>query len=121
MSETRAYTAPEDEDPRIRAALDHVASILVPGEALECYAVQRRASALLSRRTLVIATTGRLIVMRRGLFGGFMMEDIRWQDLKDARLAVGAVGAHLVIWFYPAGDLALANQQAQLIAVRGLR
>lgn len=58
-------------DKRLAQALAQLASILVPGEAIEAYAVQRRLFALIHRRELVVATSGRLISIRRGLLAAF--------------------------------------------------
>ena len=94
-------------DRRLTAALTELDSLLVPGEALEAVAVQRRLFALLHRRTLVAATSGRLIGMRRGLIGGFHPVDVRWQDLEEAELFVGIFGAKLTLHLAP-GDVAAA-------------
>lgn len=37
--------------------------------------------------------------MHRGLFGGFQPRSVRWQDLKEARIAVGVFGASLTVSF----------------------
>src|SRR5438034_5793278 len=71
-------------DGRMRRALDDLTSVLVAGETLEAYAVQRRLFALIHRRAMIAATSGRFIGMTRGFFGGFQPIDVRWQDLKDA-------------------------------------
>jgi hypothetical protein len=52
-------------EPRLVRALEQLSSLLVPGETIEAYAVQRRFFALLHRRELVAATSGRLIHMKR--------------------------------------------------------
>ena len=83
------------DDTRVEQALREIAGLLVPGEQLLAWAVQRRLFALVTRRQFVAATTGRLVVVRRGLFGGFTPVDVRWQDLGDAALDVGIFGATL--------------------------
>jgi len=100
--------------------LEQLASLLVPGEAIEAYAVQRRFFALTHRRELVAATTGRLIGMKRGLFGGFNPTSVRWQDLKEARVEVGALGSRLTVLFFGGPDLAIAGREASL-TFTGLR
>lgn len=107
-------------EPRIIAALQELHSLLIPGEFVDACAVQRRLFALSHRRTLVAATTGRLIFIERGLFGGFSPTTIRWQDLKDTRLDVGIFGARLVISAYATPDLAIAGQ-ATVYTFPGLR
>src|SRR5439155_19271652 len=61
----------------LRAAIEDLRSLLVEGERLEAWAVQRRLFALTRRRILVGATTGRLIVLSRHLIGGFAPQDLR--------------------------------------------
>ena len=76
-------------DPSIRHAMDALNSLLIPGEQLQAYAIQHRLFALLHRRVIVGATTGRLIAVARRLLGGYDPTDVRWQDLHDADLNVG--------------------------------
>ena len=120
MSEAQAGVSLADEEPRVVAAVEQIASLLVPGETLLAYAVQRRLFALTHRRSLVAATSGRLIGMTRGLIAGYHPQSVRWQDLKDARLDVGVFGATLTIGFYTSPDLAVTGQMAAL-RVDGLR
>jgi len=110
-----------EESGRLRAALADLRGLLVQGEILEAYAVQRRLFALGHRRLIVGATTGRLILLQRGIIGGFDPEDLRWQDLKDARLKVGVFGADLLITATRGGDLAVSDQGTRLLAITGLR
>lgn len=98
-------------EPRLLQALEQIASLLVPGETMEAWAVQKRFLALPHRRALVAATTGRLIDMHRGLFGGFQPRSVRWQDLKEARIAVGVFGASLTVSFFSGPDLAMAGKE----------
>jgi putative oligomerization/nucleic acid binding protein len=107
-------------EPRLLQALEQIASLLVPGETIEAWAVQRRFLALTHRRALVAATTGRLIDVQRGLFGGFQPRSVRWQDLKEARIAVGVFGASLTVSFFGGPDLAMAGTENSR-AFTGLR
>ena len=107
-------------DKRLAQALAQLASILVPGEAVETYAVQRRLFALIHRRELVVATSGRLISIRRGLFGSFHPTSVRWQDLKEARIDLGVFGANLTAFFFGGPDLAITGREASR-ALSGLR
>jgi hypothetical protein len=103
-------------------ALDALRTLLIPGEELQSWAVQRRLFALTHRRRLVAATSGRLLSVSRGLFGGFSTEDIRWQDLDDAQLRVGIVGATLTVTAYASTDLATASAgTARTLVFPGLR
>ncbi len=107
-------------EPRLLQALEQIASLLVPGETIEAWAVQRRFLALTHRRTVVVATSGRLIDMKRSLFGGFQPRSVRWQDLKEARITVGVLGASLTVSFFGSPDLAIAGNEASR-TISGLR
>ena len=120
MSVSADITNEVQGEPRLIQALEQLASLLVPGETIEAYAVQRRLFALTHRRELVAATTGRLIGMRRGLFGSFHPTSVRWQDLKVARVDVGVLGASLTVLFFGGPNLAIAGQEASRIFT-GLR
>jgi hypothetical protein len=109
------------DEPRLVHALEQLTTLLVPGETIEAYAVQRRVYALTHRRTLVAATSGRLIGMRRGLFGGFHPTTVRWQDLQEARLDVGILAATLTVTFFGSPDLAIAGSKAPSRTFTGLR
>jgi len=115
-----AGQAPETS-PSLQAALESLWSLLVDGERLQAWAVQRRFFALARRRIIVGATTGRLIVLNRRLISGYVPVDVRWQDLRDARLDVGIFGADLTIAAVRGGDLAGTDQGTQTLAVPGLR
>jgi hypothetical protein len=102
--------------------MDHLQSVLIAGESLEAWAVQRRAFAVKHRRLLVAATSGRLICIARKLIGGFDLHDIRWQDLEDVRLRVGIFSADLSVRTGKAADLAsqgaLGNQTMEITGLR---
>ncbi len=108
------------EDARVQKAIAEFASLLVPGESIEAYAVQRRLFALFRRRTLICATSGRFIGMSRGLFGGFNPETVRWQDIKDVEIKVRVFGADLTIVALSSPDLAVAGQ-TRVLSFLGLR
>jgi len=113
--------APAGVDPRLGKALVDLNSILVPGERIEATAVQRRLFALTHRRIILAATTGRLIGMARGFFGGFQLSDIRWQDLKDVHLRAGVFGSDLTVHAFASQDLAVQEQRASFLLFHGLR
>src|SRR5258707_6459451 len=52
---------PSTEHPRVEQALERLRSILIAGETIEAWAVQRRLFAFTQRRVVIAATTGRLI------------------------------------------------------------
>ncbi|MGF6699562.1 hypothetical protein OKW38_004174 [Paraburkholderia sp. MM5496-R1] len=84
-------------------------SMLVAGEKIQSTAVQRRLFALLHRRSIVAATTGRLIGLDRGLIGGFTPVDIRWQDIKSAHIKAGIFGSTLRVTALTMPDLAIGG------------
>jgi hypothetical protein len=108
-------------EPGVSRALAALQSLLIPGETLETYAIQRRLFALTHRRTIVGATSGRCIVVTRGLFGDYVPQDVRWQDLHDAQLRMGVLGATLTVSVHGTGDLASAEGPARTLRVDGLR
>lgn len=105
----------------LEKAMADLNAVLVPGERLEAIAVQRRLFALTHRRVIVAATSGRLIGMSRGLFGGFKLEDTRWQDLKDVHLKAGIFGSDLTIDAMASQDLAVQEGSAGGLTFHGLR
>jgi hypothetical protein len=116
-----ASPAPAADEPGVSRALTALRSLLIPGEELETHAVQRRLFALTHRRTIVGATSGRLILVARGLFGDYTPQDVRWQDLQDAQLRVGVFGASLSVSVHGTADLASAEGPRRVLRVDGLR
>lgn len=121
MTAAPNQTQGADEDARVQAALEQLNGLLVPGETLQAYAVQRRLFALTGCRVLVGASTGRLLVLRRNLLGGFHLSDLRWQDLKDVKLNVGIFGADLTVTTLDQADLATQDRTAGVFQLAGLR
>jgi hypothetical protein len=111
-------TTPE---PGISRALTALRSLLIPGEELETHAIQRRLFSLTHRRTIVGATSGRLIAVTRGLFGDYAPQDVRWQDLQDAQLRVGVFGATLTVSVHGTADLATTEGPRHALRIEGLR
>jgi hypothetical protein len=101
-------------------ALEYLKSILVRDENVEAWAMQRRAFALTHRRLMVAATTNRLVALTRGLIGGFHYTDLRWQDLKEAHIRVGIVGATLRLVAEGQSDLASAQSADRVLVYSGL-
>jgi len=109
-------------EPGLERALAQLRSVLIPGETVDACAVQMRLFALLHRRLLIAATSGRLIVLTRKLLGGFDVTTIRWQDLEEVTLRVGMLSADLAVRAGKATDLAsLGAQGAQSVEFQGLR
>lgn len=114
---------PVDGDERgVEKALACLRSVMIAGETLEAWAIQRRVFALNHRRLLIAASSGRLIVITRHLVGGFDVATVRWQDLEEVTLRVGVLGADLGIRAGKATDFAsLGAQASQRVEFRGLR
>ncbi|MBU1377457.1 MAG: SHOCT domain-containing protein [Alphaproteobacteria bacterium] len=68
---------------KANATLDRT---LMTGETVIARALQHRVFSLFSRRTAIAITSSRILVVKRGLLGGFKMADMQWKDLKDVRL-----------------------------------
>jgi hypothetical protein len=121
MSVPSAPAAPPADDASLTRVLEPLRSLLIPGEQLEAYAIQRRIFALLHRRVVIGSTTGRLISTARGLFGGFTADDVRWQDLRDADIRAGILGATLTLTASVTRDLASAEGAERTVVFSGLR
>jgi ABC-type amino acid transport substrate-binding protein len=109
------------EDSHLNKALEHLNSVLVTGETLDAWAIQRRLFALTNRRILIAATSGRFIKIKRGLLGGFDMTDFRWQDLGDAKIKVGIFGADIFMKIFGSTDLAISKDANQVLVLPGFR
>lgn len=118
---TNVVPADAGSDRGVYDSLEALRSLLIEGERIEACAVQRRIFALKHRRIMVAATTGRLIIVHRGLFGGFTPIDLRWQDLRDATLNVGVFGATLRVAAYRSSDLASTEGPPSNVVITGLR
>lgn len=68
---------------RAEKALSRVGNTLMDGETLIADALQKRVFALVSRRVVLAITSSRFITIKRGLLGGFTMQDVQWKDLRD--------------------------------------
>ena len=112
----------QSDENGLAQPLGDLRSVLIAGESIDAWAVQRRVFAVTHRRVLVAATSGRLIIITRPLLGGFELVSVRWQDLEEVTLRVGILGADLGIRAGKATDLAsLGSQGAQRVDLKGLR
>jgi hypothetical protein len=110
------------DEAELHGPLTQLRTVLIPGETLEAFAIQRRVFALTHRRVLVAATSGRLVVLVRRLLGGFDVSTIRWQDLEEVTLRVGTFSAELAVRAGKATDLAsLATSGTSQVSLHGLR
>ena len=88
---------PPKSDPRLQDALNQLRSLMMKGENLEAWATQPRINALTHRRFLIAATSVRFIALYRGLFSGYEMRDLPWQDLREVRIRMSSSGADLTL------------------------
>src|SRR5450432_2714772 len=93
------------DEAELHGPLTQLRTVLIAGETLEAFAIQRRLFALSHRRVLIAATSGRLVVLVRRLLGGFDVSTIRWQDLEEVTLRVGTFSAELAVRAGKATDL----------------
>jgi len=106
----------------VSGPLAQLRSVLIAGETLDAWVIQRRVYALTHRRVLIAATSGRLIVVTRRLLGGFEVTSVRWQDLEEVTLRVGMLAAELSVRAGKATDLAsMGAAGAQRVEFQGLR
>ena len=111
----------KNEDANVIKAYEHLKSVLVTGETIDAWAVQRRLFSLTHRRILIAATSGRFIVIERRLIGGFDMTEFRWQDLGDIKLKVGIFGADIFLKKFVSTDLAMNKYSDAILSYTGLR
>jgi len=111
----------QTQDVNIDKAIQHLQSVLVSGETLDAWAVQLRLFALTHRRMLIAATSGRFIVIKRSVFGGFDMSDFRWQDLGEVKLKVGIFGADLYVTKFSSTDLAMNKNAPNFLSLKGFK
>ena len=104
----------------LSAALATLQGLLTSGETLEAWAAQRRLYALKNRRTLIAATSGRFISLKRRLFGGYDSADIRWQDLKETRISAGIIAADLILIAQSSSDLNIGAEVNRVWSFEGL-
>ena len=108
------------DDSGLGAALATLQGLLTSGETLEAWAAQRRIYALTHRRVCIAATSGRFISLQRRLFGGYDSADIRWQDLKEARISAGIIAADLTLVAQSDSDLSMGAEVNRIWSFEGL-
>lgn len=111
----------KNEASNIIKAHEYLESVLVADEHLDAWAVQRRLFALIHRRVLIAVTSGRFIVIARGLIGGFKMNDFRWQDLERVNLFIGIFGADISFKASDNSDLAIGKSYNRFLKYKGFR
>jgi hypothetical protein len=104
----------------LESALGILKGLLTEGETLEAWAAQQRLFALTHRRVLIAATSGRFITLKRRLLGGYESADIRWQDLKEARISAGILAAELTVVAQASADLNIGAEVNRVWTFTGL-
>jgi hypothetical protein len=108
-------------DREVGPAWDQLQSVLISGESMIAHALQHRLYALVHRRHVAAATTGRFLFLRRPLLGGYQLIDVRWQDLKEARISVGMFTATVTIDFSTnLSDTAVGEADSKSLVASGL-
>jgi hypothetical protein len=108
--------------PGSGAAWEQLQTLVVAGEQVTGHALQHRLYALLHRRNVAAATTGRFIFMTRPLLGGYQPFDVRWQDIREARLTVGMFSATLTIAYSAnRSDTASGEANTRVLHASGLK
>ncbi len=79
--------------------LQQLQTMLVDGEVVIAHAMQHRLYALIHRRNLAAATSGRFIFLKRPLLGGYLPITLRWQDIKAAEITVGMFSAEVILTY----------------------
>lgn len=69
--------------PQIEAKL---ADTVMKEENVIAKAIQLKPFAFFHRRLLIAITNSRVILIKRGLFGGFVMQDFQWKVMHDAKM-----------------------------------
>jgi hypothetical protein len=119
VSEVIEYAAPSAGS--LTGPGQQVQTLLVEGESLRAVALQHRLYALTHRRNVAAATSARFVFMRRPLLGGYQPLDVRWQDLRDARLEVGMFSATVTITYSAnLSDTAAGEGETQVLKASGL-
>ena len=81
-----AYFVFVGADKRSDKAFEKLSSTLMKDEIVVSHAVQHRIFAFWHRRIALAITNSRIVVVERGVLGGFKMKDIQWKDLHDAKI-----------------------------------
>ena len=74
------------QEGRLRRLEEKVIATLMTGEKAVEIGIQKRLQALFHRREAIAFTDSRIIVLKRGLLGGFKMVDLQWKDLEDVQI-----------------------------------
>ena len=77
---------------RAAKAKTAINKVLMADEQIIAHGVQHRIFALFNRRALLAITPSRVLVVRRGILGGFKMVDIQWKDLLDVKIDQNILG-----------------------------
>ncbi len=81
------YLVFKDSSKRIDRNFKKLEDTLIENEQIIHKGIDQRPFALLSRRQVFCLTNSRVIILKRGLFGGYKMSDFQWKDLFDATIS----------------------------------
>ena len=76
-----------NNEKRKQKSLSKLEDTLIEGEGFIHKGIDKRPFALFSRRQAFGITNSRVILLKRGLLGGFKMKDFQWKDLHDAQVS----------------------------------
>ncbi len=108
-------------DAGAATARSDLETVLVSGETVVAWALQHRLFALFHRRRLAAATSGRFILLTRRRLGGYDLQAVRWQDVREAGLTVGMVAATVTVAYSAnLADTASSQGDTRLIRIVGL-
>jgi hypothetical protein len=113
---------PAKPDTGASGARGQLESLLVPGEAVVAFAMEHRLYALLHRRHVAAATSGRVIFFKRPLLGGFDPLSIRMQDIKEAAIRVGMLTTTVTVTYSSnQSDTAVDEGETRVLEVKSLK
>ena len=108
-------------DTGASGAQGQLQSLLTPGETVAAFAMEHRLYALLHRRHVAAATSGRVIYFKRPLLGGFDPISIRMQDIKEAAISVGMFTAKVTITYSAnMSDTAVDEGETMVLTIASL-
>ncbi|MGA9765748.1 MAG: PH domain-containing protein [Rhodomicrobium sp.] len=93
---------------RMETAEKKTEATLMQDEKIVVKGVQQRAYALLKRRTFIALTNNRVIMMSRGIFGGFNIKSFQWKNIVDVSISEhifsGTLGTDLRFTYFVVPD-----------------
>ncbi len=88
---------PAQQDPAVEDVRREVANLLTAQEVIEYIAVQGGPWIVGQRPDAVIATSNRIILLRRHHLGRLDVHDYQWQDVVDVSLRQGMTSSDIIV------------------------